>query len=62
MANPKKSPDIAAVLYNNRNKLIPFLETFHADKNDPQFIEEKQLLIEYVPSANLVLNFDFLYL
>lgn len=29
-------------------KLIAYLETFHTDNEDPQFVDEKRLLIEYV--------------
>jgi calcium binding protein 39 len=46
VVNPKKTMEVAIILYNNRAKLISFLEQFHNDKTDAQFLEEKQLLIE----------------
>jgi calcium binding protein 39 len=47
VANPKKTYDVAAILYNNRKKLIAYLEEFHNEKDsDLQFLEEKKLLIE----------------
>ncbi|CAM9226522.1 unnamed protein product, partial [Heterosigma akashiwo] len=45
VANPRKPAEVEAILLNNRDKLVAFLENFHNDKEDPQFIEEKQLLI-----------------
>jgi len=45
VANPKKPDDITVILVNNRDKLIAFLQNFHNDKEDEQFTEEKQLLI-----------------
>mmetsp|Transcript_29951 Transcript_29951/g.39378 ORF Transcript_29951/g.39378 Transcript_29951/m.39378 type:complete len:344 (-) Transcript_29951:321-1352(-) len=45
VANPRKPADIVNILLKNRDKLLAFLENFHNDKEDNQFIEEKQLLI-----------------
>jgi calcium binding protein 39 len=45
VANPKKPPEIVTILYKNQDKLIAYLESFHSDKDDPQFNEEKALLI-----------------
>lgn len=45
VANPKKTIDIATVLYQNQAKIIAFLGDFCTDKEDEQFNEEKQLLI-----------------
>lgn len=46
MANPKKTKEVAVILYNNRAKLVPFLQQFHADKTDALFVEEKALLVD----------------
>lgn len=46
VANPKKPPDVAAILFNNKEKLIAYLENFHNEKEDEQFREEKALLIK----------------
>lgn len=46
VANPGKPDDVAKVLYNNRDKLVAYLKSFHNDKNDDQFLEEKELIID----------------
>ncbi|KAI0079775.1 Mo25-like protein [Panus rudis PR-1116 ss-1] len=45
VANPKKPPQIEAILRRNKEKLLNFLKTFHNDKEDEQFTDEKQFLI-----------------
>ncbi|KAG7392704.1 Calcium-binding protein 39 [Phytophthora boehmeriae] len=45
VANPKKPETISQILVNNREKLIAYLKNFQNNKEDPQFIEEKALLI-----------------
>ncbi|KAG2779702.1 hypothetical protein JG687_00015178 [Phytophthora cactorum] len=45
VANPKKPEAISLILVNNREKLIAYLKNFQNSKEDPQFIEEKALLI-----------------
>ncbi|KZP13550.1 Mo25-like protein [Athelia psychrophila] len=45
VANPKKPPQIEAILRRNRDKLLTFLKDFHNDKEDEQFSDEKQFLI-----------------
>ncbi len=47
-ANPHKTQEVASILYNNRTKLIAYLETFHNDKDseDIQFVDEKKWIIE----------------
>ena len=37
VANPKKPPQIEAILRRNRDKLLTFLKDFHNDKEDEQF-------------------------
>ena len=46
VANPHKPLEIASVLSKNKHKLIAFLFSFQNDKDDPQFVDEKKLLIE----------------
>lgn len=50
VANPKKTSEISAILYKNKAKLIPFLETFHCDKQEAGFNDEKSLLIQTLSS------------
>lgn len=45
VANPKKPPQIEAILRRNKEKLLAFLKNFHNDKEDEQFTDEKQFLI-----------------
>ncbi|GLB40983.1 putative mo25 protein [Lyophyllum shimeji] len=45
VANPKKPPQIEAILRRNQEKLLVFLKDFHNDKDDEQFSDEKQFLI-----------------
>ncbi|KJA17682.1 hypothetical protein HYPSUDRAFT_46160 [Hypholoma sublateritium FD-334 SS-4] len=45
VANPKKPPQIESILRRNKEKLLNFLKTFHNDKEDEQFSDEKQFLI-----------------
>ncbi|KAH7912923.1 mo25 protein [Hygrophoropsis aurantiaca] len=45
VANPKKPPQIEAILRRNKEKLLVFLQGFHNDKEDEQFSDEKQFLI-----------------
>ena len=44
VANPNKAPAVAAVLAANREKLLRYLETFQADREDEQFQEEKGVI------------------
>jgi hypothetical protein len=46
VANPKKTEEIASILYHNKVKLVAYLEGFHLDKTEPQFVDEKRLLID----------------
>ncbi|KIJ16228.1 hypothetical protein PAXINDRAFT_75955 [Paxillus involutus ATCC 200175] len=45
VANPKKPPQIESILRRNKEKLLTFLKSFHNDKEDEQFSDEKQFLI-----------------
>ena len=46
VANPKKPTEISDILFKNKAKLIPFLESFQTEKGDEQFNDEKSLLVE----------------
>ena len=46
VANPNKSQEVVSVFLANRAKLVAYLECFHLDNTDPQFVDEKRLLIE----------------
>ena len=45
VANPKKTEPVAQILARNRDKLINYLQTLNGDKEDDQFVEERNLLI-----------------
>eukprot|EP00474_Spongospora_subterranea_P008871 CRZ09329.1 hypothetical protein [Spongospora subterranea] len=45
IANPKKSQPVLDIIILNRDKLIDFLKTFQSDKDDDQFVDEKNLLL-----------------
>jgi calcium binding protein 39 len=46
VANPRKPPAIVAALVRNQARLVGYLEQFHADRNDPQFLDEKALIVD----------------
>ncbi|TNY23915.1 mo25 protein [Rhodotorula diobovata] len=48
VANPKKPPQIEAILRRNRDKLLVFLRNFHNDRDDEQFSDEKAFLIQQI--------------
>ncbi|KAH8921808.1 Mo25-like protein [Atractiella rhizophila] len=48
VANPKKPPQIEAILRRNKEKLIGFLQNFHNDKEDEQFSDEKAFLLNQI--------------
>ncbi|CAM9213386.1 unnamed protein product [Ascophyllum nodosum] len=57
VANPKKPPEVTKILVNNKVKLIAYLENFHNERDDEQFKDEKNLLINTLtqlegPSGN----------
>ncbi|GAA93905.1 uncharacterized protein L969DRAFT_101198 [Mixia osmundae IAM 14324] len=47
-ANPSKPPKIANILKRNKDGLIVFLRNFRNDTQDPQFIDEKQYLLQSI--------------
>mmetsp|Transcript_26880 Transcript_26880/g.37051 ORF Transcript_26880/g.37051 Transcript_26880/m.37051 type:complete len:368 (-) Transcript_26880:1254-2357(-) len=50
VANPNKSAEVKGVLVTNKLKLIEYLKKFHLDKKEPQFVDEKRLLIDALES------------
>jgi len=48
VANPNKPPEVVDILRRNRAKLIQYLEQFQNDKDDPQFEEEKGIIIDSI--------------
>jgi calcium binding protein 39 len=48
VANPNRPKPIVDILVRNRERLVAFLQAFHADKEDEQFADEKAFLIEEV--------------
>eukprot|EP00742_Colponemidia_sp_Colp-10_P004223 GILJ01004505.1.p1 GENE.GILJ01004505.1~~GILJ01004505.1.p1 ORF type:complete len:376 (+),score=59.62 GILJ01004505.1:83-1129(+) len=46
VANPHKPESIYRILYNNKTKIIKFLENFQNDRADEQFTHEKQYLMK----------------
>jgi len=45
VANPKKSRGVIEILLRNRVKLMDFLKKFQKEKEDEQFNDEKQILL-----------------
>lgn len=56
VANPKKSPQIEEILYRNRAKLIDFLTRFQKDKDDEQFNDEKNILLNTLTNMEAPLS------
>eukprot|EP01039_Chlorochromonas_danica_P005919 gene5918-6517_t len=46
VANPHKSYEVASILYNNKEKLITFLQTFLNEREDFNLFDEKESVIE----------------
>lgn len=51
VANPKKPPVIENILRRNRDRLVAFLTNFHNDKDDEQFVDEKQYVLQIIQST-----------
>lgn len=52
VANPNKGHAVHELLLRNQSKLLVFLSTFHDDKADEQFAEEKKFLINEIMKAS----------
>jgi len=48
VANPNKAKPILDILVKNKEKMIAFLDTFHNDKEDEQFADEKAFLLKQI--------------
>ncbi|PSC72997.1 Calcium-binding 39 [Micractinium conductrix] len=48
VANPNKTRAVVEILYNNRDKLLKYLDDFHNDRDDEQFKEEKAVIIKEI--------------
>jgi len=44
VANPNKPQSIQLLLHRNKDKLLRYLADFHSDRDDEQFLEERQVL------------------
>ena len=51
VANPKKPPGVEAILRRNRERLVKFLAEFHNDKDDEQFVDEKQYVLQIIEAT-----------
>merc|ERR1712183_682834 len=48
VANPKQPYSVRLVLWNNKKRLIEYLGTFQKEREDQQFIDEKDLVIAHL--------------
>lgn len=51
VANPKKPVGIENILRRNRERLVKFLQEFHNDKDDEQFVDEKQYVLSIIEAT-----------
>lgn len=51
VANPKKPPQIEQILRRNSQRLVKFLSDFHNDKDDEQFVDEKQYVLQIIDAT-----------
>lgn len=52
VANPTKTKPVYEILLKNQRKLMDFLDTFQAGKDDEGFTEEKQFLYQQILDLN----------
>jgi hypothetical protein len=48
VANPKKTLEITWILYTNQQKLLSYLQPFHEDNENIQFVEEKKIVLDTI--------------
>jgi len=53
VANPNSPYPVKLVLWNNKKRLIAYLETFQKSREDQQFIDEKALIIQHLAALEL---------
>jgi len=46
VVNPKQPYEVKLVLWNNKKRLIQYLDTFQSEREDQQFVDEKNLVIK----------------
>ncbi|CAD6925185.1 unnamed protein product [Tilletia controversa] len=51
VANPRKPPVIEGILRRNRERLVSFLSNFHNDRDDEQFVDEKQYVLQIIEAT-----------
>ncbi|SJX61003.1 related to HYM1-component of the RAM signaling network [Sporisorium reilianum f. sp. reilianum] len=51
VANPKKPAQIENILRRNSERLVKFLAEFHNDKDDEQFVDEKQYVLQIIEAT-----------
>ena len=51
VANPKKPASIENILRRNSERLVKFLSDFHNDKDDEQFVDEKQYVLQIIDAT-----------
>ncbi|KAK0563484.1 Hym1p [Tilletia horrida] len=51
VANPRKPPVIENILRRNRDRLVSFLSNFHNDRDDEQFVDEKQYVLQIIEAT-----------
>ncbi|SNX82302.1 related to HYM1 - component of the RAM signaling network [Melanopsichium pennsylvanicum] len=51
VANPKKPVGVEAILRRNSDRLVKFLEAFHNDKEDEQFVDEKSYVLQIIQAT-----------
>ena len=56
VANPRKPDAIINTLVKNKEKLVMYLEKFHVEKQDAQFVDEKKLIIQTIHDLKPVTN------
>jgi len=58
VANPRKPDTIVRTLVRNQKLLVQYLEHFHEDKQETQFLEEKALIIDTIKSLRPLPGMD----
>jgi len=48
VANPNKAPAVASILKKNQAKMVSYLEDFLTDREDEQFHEDREMIIEEI--------------
>lgn len=53
VANPKKTLPILTILVRNKERLLKFLNNFHNERDEDQFVDEKQFLIKQISELEM---------